>query len=167
MRVAVEECRRLRPPVWSLRLTLAELRHLAKEYARREWRDDGLLEPGDGRGRATDGRLRAGAEAARRDVARTHAARRGDVLRAYRGSAARLRVSRTCAHVRNATLTRWQCTCVRQRSWHVSSRSIRIPAAVAGWPHLYRPGLWSRARRRHVGGVVRIRGRECQRCFAV
>jgi hypothetical protein len=31
MRVAVEECRRLRPPVWSLRQTLAELRHLAKE----------------------------------------------------------------------------------------------------------------------------------------
>jgi len=32
---------------------------------RRAWRDDGLLEPGDGRGRATDGRLRAGAEAPR------------------------------------------------------------------------------------------------------
>ena len=31
MRVAVEECRRLRPPVWSVRQTLAELRHLAKE----------------------------------------------------------------------------------------------------------------------------------------
>ena len=36
-----------------------------RAYARRKWRDDGLLEPGDGRGRATDGRLRAGAEAPR------------------------------------------------------------------------------------------------------
>jgi hypothetical protein len=37
----------------------------SRAYARREWRDYGLVEPGGGRGRATDGRLRAGAEAPR------------------------------------------------------------------------------------------------------
>jgi hypothetical protein len=49
----------------------------SRTYARREWRDDGLLEPGDGRGRATDGRLRAGAEA-------TEATAPGTLLQTHR-----------------------------------------------------------------------------------